>query len=475
MAHAPTRWHRRFCAVRTSVAVALLATGVVAAAPADQKPADQKPGDQKPARDDTARVKVTKADGPELLKPKTPATKPATQPAKAKLDVSKDARELLDAVRAAYKGVESLKLAGTISADIDMNGEKNKNSSEFEASFQSPLKFRHQTREHLTGGKAESQFFGGTGKKLYAFESRYNYFYLADAPKDRVKSGELPKQLVGLMSQLNPSLLLAIVPDAAEELMDGVDKLAKVDDVKIDDVAYPALKLSFGKESELTIAFDSKSHLIRRTVWDRKGYAIEKKQQDVKKVEVTIDYALSQANASVKDVDFNWTPPVGARDVTALAEAGGGAADDGPEDGAASALVGKPAPDFKLKDLEGKEVKLSDLKGQVVMLDFWATWCGPCRASMPHLDAIYKEFGDKGLKAFAVNLREKDTVIKPFVEKTKLGMPVLLDVEGKVAKSFGVSGIPQTVVIDKDGKIVKVTVGSGTHEQIKTAIEEALK
>ncbi len=302
-----------------------------------------------------------------------------------------------------------------------------------------------------------------------------------DAPKDRVKSDALPKQLVGLMSQLNPAMLLALVPDAAEELKDGVDKLTKVDDLQIDGKSYPALKLSFGKESELTVAFDAKTSLMRRAIWDRKGYAIARKQQDVKKVEVTIDYTKVDTGVATKEADFAWTPPVGARDVTSLADAGsGGGDDDGPPEGAAGAMIGKPAPDFTLKDLDGKEVKLSDLKGQVVMLDFWATWCGPCRASMPHLDAIYKEFGDVeggkgGLKAYAVNLREKDAVIKPFVQKTNLLMPVLLDTDGKVAKSFGVSGIPQTVVIDKEGKIVKVTVGSGTHDQIKTAIEEAIK
>lgn len=457
-----------------AVAVALLSTGLVIGAPSNDSPADEKPAEKKTDAEKKPNEAKT-AGGPELLLPKA-TTKPATKPAKPALKVSAEARQLLDAIRDAYKDAKSLKLAGTISSDIDMNGEQLKNTADFTAAFEAPLKFRHQTTEKSTGGKLDAQLFGGTGKKLYAFEPKYNYVYTADAPKKKVKSAELPSTLIGLMSQLNPSLLLALVPDASEELMDGVDQLTKVDDVVIDGTQHPALKLSFGKESVLTIAFDPKTHLVRRAVWDRKGYAIARKQQDVNKVEVTIDYTTLDSQSGVKDVDFAWTPPVGARDVTSLADAGGGDASDEEVDaGAAAALVGKPAPDFSLKQLDGTVVKLSDLKGQVIMLDFWATWCGPCRASMPHLDAIYKEFGDQGLKAYAVNLREKDTVIKPFVQKTNLLMPVLLDSDGKVANSFGVSGIPQTVVIDKEGKVVKVTVGSGTHDQIKTAIEEAMK
>ena len=224
MAYDISRWHCNFRTLGTSAVVALLAAGMAIAAPADEKPAPDNPI-KKP---EVKRGELKRGEGPELLKPKDPATKPATQPAKAKLEVSKEARELLDAVRDAYKGVKSLKLAGSIIADIDMNGEQIKNTAEFTAAYESPLKFRHQSREQASAGKTESQLFGGTGKKLYAFEPRYNYVYLADAPKDRVKAGDLPKQVVGLMSQLNPSLLLAVVPDAAEELMDGIDKLAKV-------------------------------------------------------------------------------------------------------------------------------------------------------------------------------------------------------------------------------------------------------
>jgi peroxiredoxin len=153
----------------------------------------------------------------------------------------------------------------------------------------------------------------------------------------------------------------------------------------------------------------------------------------------------------------------------------GGADDESGHGAAAAAMEGKPAPDFKLKAADGKDVSLADLKGSVVILDFWATWCGPCRASLPELDKIYTGLKGKGLKAYAVNLREEKDTVEKFVDQTKLGIPVLYDTEGQTADKYGVTGIPQTVVIGKDGNVKKVVVGSGTHDIVRKAVEDALK
>ena len=166
-----------------------------------------------------------------------------------------------------------------------------------------------------------------------------------------------------------------------------------------------------------------------------------------------------------------------ARDVGAspIAVITGGADDESGHGAAAAAMEGKPAPDFKLKAADGKDVSLADLKGSVVILDFWATWCGPCRASLPELDKIYADHKADGLRAYAVNLREEKDTVQKFVDQTKLGIPVLFDGEGQTADKYGVTGIPQTVVIGKDGNVKKVVVGSGTHDLVRKAVEEALK
>ena len=110
-----------------------------------------------------------------------------------------------------------------------------------------------------------------------------------------------------------------------------------------------------------------------------------------------------------------------------------------------------------------------------MVLDFWATWCGPCRASLPGLNAMYKELKEKGMSAFAVDLQEGKETIQPVKAKLIPDVPVLLDEKSDVAKLYGVSGIPQTVVIGKDGKVKKVFIGSGQEAKIKAAVEAALR
>jgi peroxiredoxin len=201
------------------------------------------------------------------------------------------------------------------------------------------------------------------------------------------------------------------------------------------------------------------------------------KGAEVKKAELTIDYTEVSPDADVKPEQLAWAAPKGARDVGAspVAVITGGADDESGHGAAAAALEGKPAPDFKLKRVDGKDVSLADLKGSVVILDFWATWCGPCRASLPELDKIYADHKADGLRAYAVNLREEKDTVQKFVDQTKLGIPVLFDGEGQTADKYGVTGIPQTVVIGKDGSVKKVVVGSGTHDIVRKAVEEALK
>jgi DsbE subfamily thiol:disulfide oxidoreductase len=478
MIHRPSRVVRAV-AICLSAAVGLSAAASLLHAdePIDVKPA-KKPLGPGPNPDKKDR-------DIELIGPIKPTTRPTTGPAakkeeKKKVEVAAEARTLLDSVRDAYAKLKTLRVEGTILGEIDMNGEQQTNHAQFNGTFQAPLTFRSQLREQVAAKPGETKLIdsmvvGGTGKKLYIFEPAYKYYYLADNPKER-NNKEIGSQVGATLEQQNLSLLLAIQKDASEELLDNIDKVEKVEDTKIGDDSCPTLRFTVEKQVVQTVAFDPKTYLVRRVTWDRKGYAEAHKQQDIKKVLTTVDYAKTEIDPDLSTEAFAWTPPIGARDMTTT---GGGAdvdADDGADpDEAHAALIGKPAPDFKLKGLDGNDVKLADLKGQVVLLDFWATWCGPCRASLPHLDEIYQELKDKGLKAYAIDLRENEGPVKSFVENTKLGIPVLLDSDGKVAKSFGVGGIPQTVVIGKDGTIKKIVVGAGTHEQIKAAIEEALK
>jgi len=105
-------------------------------------------------------------------------------------------------------------------------------------------------------------------------------------------------------------------------------------------------------------------------------------------------------------------------------------------------------------------VTLSDLRGNVVFLKFWATWCGPCRAGMPPMESLYNRFRDKNFEMLAVNIRERDTDVLAFMETSNLSFPALLDSDASVSASYGVQAVPTMFLIDKEGRIIARFVGS---------------
>ena len=134
------------------------------------------------------------------------------------------------------------------------------------------------------------------------------------------------------------------------------------------------------------------------------------------------------------------------------------------------ALIKKPAPDFTLRDLKGNQVSLSDFRGQPVVLNFWATWCMPCRVEIPHLEALYTKYKDQGLVVLGMNTETDYMKVKRFAEP-RISYTVLLD-GGTQAQGYDVSGIPCTYYIDREGIIQHRSVGFGPGDEVQ--IEEKI-
>jgi peroxiredoxin len=124
-------------------------------------------------------------------------------------------------------------------------------------------------------------------------------------------------------------------------------------------------------------------------------------------------------------------------------------------------VVGKEAPDFALTDLNEKPVRLSDFRGKVVFLNFWATWCAPCREEMPSMEVLHKNFEKDGLVILAVSIDRVTTTkdIPPFVKGMNLTFPVLIDSWGKTDKPYKRMGVPETFIIDQQGVIREIVIG----------------
>jgi thiol-disulfide isomerase/thioredoxin len=168
----------------------------------------------------------------------------------------------------------------------------------------------------------------------------------------------------------------------------------------------------------------------------------------------TTSYTTVELNPTLPDSLFTFTPPNGAERIPRF------------EFGSV-VLVGKPAPQLRLKTLDGKDFDLTSLLGRPVLIDFWATWCVPCRQSMPAVAKIYEEFHSKGLEVVGVNIGDDPEVVTRFVRKNNLSSTHLEDPDIVTEQHWGQAGIPRLVLIGKDGKVLFDSDGWDENEEKK--------
>lgn len=140
-----------------------------------------------------------------------------------------------------------------------------------------------------------------------------------------------------------------------------------------------------------------------------------------------------------------------------------------------SAQVGDPAPEFSLKDKDGKTWSLESLRGKIVVLNFWATWCPPCRAEIPDFKKVYSKYRDKDVEFLGVSLDHKGwKVIEPFLEQWEINYPVVLG-SSEIARDYGnVRSIPTTFIIDREGMVVDSHVGAMNEDMLVKLFEKYL-
>lgn len=137
---------------------------------------------------------------------------------------------------------------------------------------------------------------------------------------------------------------------------------------------------------------------------------------------------------------------------------------------------GQPAPELRLPKADGTVVSLAGNRGKVVLVDFWASWCGPCKASFPALDALYQELRDRGFEVIAVNVDERRTDANAFLADKPHTMSVVFDPKGTAPSAYGVTGMPTSFLIGRDGRVRFVHIGytSKTVEAYRREIEQLL-
>ena len=358
-----------------------------------------------------------------------------------------EAEALLAGVGDAYAHLRSLRLEAITTADYAAAGQTIRRELKSTAARDGGRHFRYEL----------------PGELVVAADAGSVYVYVPPAMRyyetDRDADGPLTPQTLGeaataALSDADLSLLLSVVRDPAAVLR-------SLGEVSAD--GADALRVVRPDKSVWTLAFDPRTRLLREVTADESATLRDAGVPGVERALRRTTYTTVEPDADVAAGAVAFSPPAAAQQV----EPGAAVAGD---------LDGKPAPALALPDLEGNVVSLASLKGKVVLVDFWASWCGPCVASIPHVKSLAEKHAGDGLAVLAVNLKEAPETARQFAADRAMngkGMRVLLDADGAAGDRWGVAAIPYSVVVGRDGAVRKVIVGLDP-EAVEAAVTAAL-
>lgn len=368
----------------------------------------------------------------------------------AKVEAKADA--VLTQLDTFYRGLKSFKLDLEVQLHMEAEGMKQEIASTWGVAMQRPNKLAIL---HKLG---QNQFtFVCDGSKTYVHIPAIKRYLEKPAPASLDVFFAEESEAAMLLQQGVPFFSSLIAPNPRARLLEDVAE-----------VKYTGTEMWQGaechklrgeqKQFDWDLWIESgKQPIVRKVVMDMgktaKVMADRTPQMKAARWQVEIQFNQVEINPALTDEAFKFAPPANAKKVDSFRPQPN--EEEGPHP-----LLGKAAPNFELNQLDGSKVTLAQHKGkEVVLLDFWATWCGPCRKSLPLLADVAAKFKDKGLVFYAINQRETSQTIKDFLAEQSFKLPVALDSEGKVGGDYGVEGIPQTVLISKDGTVQAVHIG----------------
>jgi thiol-disulfide isomerase/thioredoxin len=359
---------------------------------------------------------------------------------------------LIKSAESAYKACSSYSDETSIRFSVKMGAKSDNQQTEYLWSFAKPAKLAVAVQKNGNGLSLFSD-----GETLTSYIAKENRYTAEKAPADLGML--IAASPVGQNLTIGDGIFAVkfLHKDFWNQLTKTFTKIEYVGEEVLDSISTDHIRLhhSSGRMA-MDVFLDQSSHLVVRCSGDigplMQMSASAQQPQGSQPPSFLIEesHRNISVNKPVKDEIFKFTPPADAKKVETLFES----------EQPAAPKPGNKAADFTIQSLEqNKTLKLEDYKGKVIMLDFWATWCGPCRMEMPALQKVHISNKDKDFVFIAVNVREPMQKVADFIAKQKFTFAVGMDADGQMAMKYGVSAFPTLFLIDKKGTVQAVHMG----------------
>lgn len=361
------------------------------------------------------------------------------------------AQELIKRVSETYTNLKTYSLEGVMVEKNESLALKSREESRIERPIsivaQSPGKLRMET------------WFGPTlvtvisdGKSLWLY---------APKEKEYIKRDDTSELTKILLTRGAPTALIDLYKNLAQHSSEA--KLLREETITAGDQQISCYVVELGSTTEAA------SQVETDTFWIDKKMSLVWRSQSIKRTSVengdynrsesNVNYSAIRINEPIEDTLFAFTSPAGVKEVES--------------DDEKASLVGREPKDFTLTSFDGKAVNLKTLRGRVVMITFWASWCGFCAQQLPEIDKLYREFKDRGLVVLGINREADIPKEKEAAHARGYTFPTLIDAGSRVAEQYHVNGIPMTVIIGKEGKIVAHLRGMTGVVPLREALAKA--
>lgn len=368
-----------------------------------------------------------------------------------------DAAELVRSIEKAYDSLSSFHFVGVRRTETKIQNEAKKQEYACVFAWEKPH------RAHIEVEGEDRKIVGVTdGKTMWGFLPNENVYVAVPMAEEELDP-----------SVFNPTEEVLSFVRLFQEFLRGAQEVRVVrkepfrwngaeNEVFVLEVDYrPEVLSETFRVSPLTLWVDPKTHMILKESLRLFPPEALEGGEEVEIIE-SIQFETLRVNEKLPEELFVFQPPEGAEQVERLF----------PEEEAYPDLTGEEAHDFELSDLSGGRVRLNELRGKVVLLDFWASWCGPCRVELPTILSLQEEFAEKGLVVFGVN-NESSEVARKFLEENGFALRTILDAENEVHRLYQVVAIPTVVIVNREGMISAYFVGVQEEETLRAALVKA--